>query len=762
MLNFINRIPKSTTKVFKLPMKKIHYLLLLICLSLSLPGIGFSQDKDIKIGIALSGGGAKGIAHVGVLKVLEEAGIYPDIITGTSMGSVVGGLYAIGYSVVELDSLVRTLEWSAYFTDTYDRSYRTIEEKEEEERYIFSFPFEDKKVKLPKGFVDGQKLSILLSNLTLSVHGIDSFDDYPIPFRCIGTDLVTGEAIVFDHGFLPDAIRGSISIPSVFEPQEVNGRLVVDGGLSRNLPVQDAFDMGADIVIAVDVGAVLYKREELSSILTVLDQTSSFQIDKSNQQQINLASVVIRPDITPFSALDFTPLDSIIHAGEVAARQILPEILKIVHPDKNTPIIKKGINHIMPEEILISDIEVVGLDSSTLVTFLNILQLKTQKKYEPHKIDDKIARVLATELFNKLNYQLIPEEDSFRLKISANKTDNTSIKLGLNYHSTFNAGFLFNVTVQNLILKGSKFSVDVRISENPALRANYLVYTKTRPNIGFRFSGIANFYPGFLYLNSSLIDEYNFIWANSRLDIFSGLGRNTSVGIGISAEYQRLDKRFFALETGNPSLEQIVGHFNFKYDCFNRKYFPTRGAQLRLAGNLVLDGKLLNSAYDMSNFSTFKNTYNVLSYRQLFSLRSRLVLEWYNWAGISKFNDTDYMQLFYLGRSLPYSERYIPFSGFNYMERPVGSFVFSGLKLQHEIYKNIFAVLSFNHGFFKAPDFTYIDDNGYNLSVAEEKYMSGVGLEIGALSNFGPVSITSEYNFETQKLNFLFQMGFSF
>lgn len=741
-------------------MTKIYSILIFASLFFCISANTFSQSK--KIGIALSGGGAKGLAHVGVLKVLEEAGIYPDYITGTSMGSVIGGLYAIGYTSQELDSLVRALEWSNYFTDTYDRSYRTIEEKDDMERYIFSFPFENGKIRLPRGFVDGQKLAILLSNLTLKAHGIDDFNDFQIPFRCIGTDLETGQAVVFDSGFLPDAIRGSIGIPSIFEPEEIDERLIVDGGISRNLPVQDAFDMGADIVIAVDVGAILFKKDELGSIFEVLDQTSSYQIARSNQQQLNLASVVIRPDISPFTAMDFSNPDSIILAGEKAAREMLPEIKKLVDENGIVQKKRKGIPLKTPKEVLIKAVEVVGLDSTSRNTLLNILQINKSKKYEIGKIEDQVSRIIATGLFDKLNYQLIPEDKQYRLKITARKTNNIALKIGLNYHSNFNAGILFNTTVQNALLSGSKFSLDLRVSENPALRANYLIYTKSRPNIGLRLSGLANLYPGFLYLENQLVDEYNFAAAMTRMDIFSGLGSNTSIGIGISAEYRRLDKRFLELEDDKPSIGQLTGHFSFDYDCLNRKYFPTSGAQLQLYGNLILDGRLKFSNDEDSDISTTHNTYNLFSYRQLFSFSPGLVMEWYNWAGYSSFNKTDFTQLFYLGRSLPYNERFIPFSGFTYMERPAGNFAFSGIKFQQEISKNIFTALSFNYGYFKTPAFTYIDDNGYNTAEEEQGRMTGLGFEVGMLSKLGPLSLTSEINLETYDFNFLFQMGFSF
>jgi len=198
-------------------MRKLLTYQVLICLFL-LPSILWGQQKRPKIGYAFGGGGAKGIAEIGVLRVLEEAGIRPDYITGTSIGSIVGGL-------------------------------------------------ENGKIKLPGGFVQGQKVGLLLSQLTLPAHGVDDFDDFDIPFRCVAADFETGEPVVLGSGSLAKAIRASMSIPSVFEPIEIDGRLLIDGGVVRNLPVQEVKEMGADIIIAIDVTSPLYKKDELTSFV---------------------------------------------------------------------------------------------------------------------------------------------------------------------------------------------------------------------------------------------------------------------------------------------------------------------------------------------------------------------------------------------------------------------------------------------------------------------------------------------------------------
>ncbi len=236
---------------------------------LSLLGAATAQTDSIpagprpKLGLALSGGGAKGLAHIGVLEVLEQNGIYADMISGTSMGSVVGGLYSIGYSPEQLVDVALSVDWSDYFNDAYPRAYQPIEERGRAARYQLSFNIQKGKLTLPQGLLQGRKIQALLASLTAPVHDIDKFDKFPKPFAAVATNIETGEAYVFHTGDLRRAIRASMAIPSVFSPVEVDGNLLVDGLVVRNLPVSDAFDLGADVVVGVDVGSPLAKKDEL-------------------------------------------------------------------------------------------------------------------------------------------------------------------------------------------------------------------------------------------------------------------------------------------------------------------------------------------------------------------------------------------------------------------------------------------------------------------------------------------------------------------
>ena len=227
-----------------------------------------SQDtiRHPKIGLVLSGGGAKGFAHVGALKVIEEAGIPIDYITGTSIGSIVGGLYAMGYDAATLEKIISGQNWESLLSNESNRKYVPAITKEEESRYLLSLPVKAKKIAIPEGFLNGQKAMELVTYLSYGYHDLIDFSRLPIPFKCIAADIATGEEVVLDKGYLPKAVRASMSVPAVFAACDIDNRMLVDGGIVNNFPVDRCREMGADIIIGIDIGDDLMRKDKIRSI----------------------------------------------------------------------------------------------------------------------------------------------------------------------------------------------------------------------------------------------------------------------------------------------------------------------------------------------------------------------------------------------------------------------------------------------------------------------------------------------------------------
>ena len=292
------------------------------------PSAGRPSAGRPKIGLALSGGGAKGIAQIGVLKVLEELRVPVDYVAGTSMGAVVGGLYATGMTPGEIEEAIKSIDWDDLLEDKPPRRDRSFRRKSDDLRYLadLELGFSRGKLLWPGGLKTGQKLMVALQSLTLKAAGVHDFDRLPIPFRCVAADISNGDMVVLGEGDLSYAIRASMAIPGVFSPVELDGRLLVDGGVVNNVPVDVVKAMGADVVIAIDISGQLATREELRSFVAILSQTMGLVTNRNEAARLAMADLVVRPAVVNFKTLQFAAADEILARGEAKAREHAAEL----------------------------------------------------------------------------------------------------------------------------------------------------------------------------------------------------------------------------------------------------------------------------------------------------------------------------------------------------------------------------------------------------------------------------------------------------
>ena len=283
------------------------------------------------VGLALSGGGARGFAHIGVLKAFEEAGFEPDLIVGSSMGSVIGGLYAAGYSTRELESIARSADWSELFLDRPQRRNLFLGQKETVSRHIFSMRFRGWVPEVPMALSKGQQLSELLFDYVYHApySAWPSFNDLKIPFRAVATDITYGEPVIFSSGDLAEAMRASISLPLVFSPYQMDGRQLVDGGVIENIPVEITRQQGADIIIAIDLSTGITPEEPVNLPWELTDRVTTIMQKQRVEASREMADVVITPDIGSHSSTDFANIDSLIQAGYVAGKEKIAEVLAV-------------------------------------------------------------------------------------------------------------------------------------------------------------------------------------------------------------------------------------------------------------------------------------------------------------------------------------------------------------------------------------------------------------------------------------------------
>ena len=302
--------------------QRVVLLISIFCFSLLLitellPAQETGERPDV--GLVLSGGGAHGIAHLGVIKVMEEAGLRPDYITGVSMGSIIGGMYAIGYSADSLHNILKKINWKLVLSNKIPENKVTFLEKKRYGNSIISLPLSFRKVMLPSGLINGQQFESALNFYAWPAADINDFSKLPIPFMCLGTDIITFKKADLKTGYLPDALRASSSVPSIFTPLKIDSLLLLDGGLIRNFAAKEVRDMGADIVIGSYVGFNGYNEEELQSVSGIMKQIAFFRSLNDFEEQKKLVDLLIKPETNEFSIIGFENVDSLFQRGYKAA-----------------------------------------------------------------------------------------------------------------------------------------------------------------------------------------------------------------------------------------------------------------------------------------------------------------------------------------------------------------------------------------------------------------------------------------------------------
>ena len=371
------------------------------------PGGGPNPPRP-RVGLALSGGGARGLAHIGVLRVLERAGLPVDFVAGTSMGSIIGGLYSAGYTPDQIEAVVGGVDWGEAFSSQPARNLLSYDAKNQGQRYLVELGLDSGgKLSLPAGLISGYKLTAMLTGLCLPVAGVTDFDRLPIPFRAVATDLVTGETVVLGRGSLAMAMRASMSIPGAFPPFELNDRVLVDGGVVQNLPVQTVKDQGAQVVIGVNVSTPLRDRAGVRDIVGVMDQTISIQMIASTHAQARQADLVISPDLTGITNSAFAYAKQIIAIGEEAARHDLPRLLALARQKgiTLTPYQRPGL--LPARQVLVQRVSLEG-PQEYKADLHRLAPFKPGQEVALTDLDDAVQRFYGLGTIENVSYEVRP------------------------------------------------------------------------------------------------------------------------------------------------------------------------------------------------------------------------------------------------------------------------------------------------------------------------------------------------------------------
>jgi len=709
---------------------------LILILVLSLPGFAQPDDRPV-IGVALSGGGAKGFAHIGVLNVLEEEGIPIEVVTGTSMGAVIGGLYATGYTPDQINTIAQQTDWQALFNDRDgNKPHRLSALAPNNDNYIFTFPIQDKRVQLPSGLIDGQNISMLLYRLTLPYHDVTDFRTLPVTFGCIATDLATGEAVLLDRGYLPDAIRASIAIPTIFKPMKLNGNSYIDGGIARSIPAEDARLLGADIVIASDVGEPVKPVDSLKTFLDIMSQSLGFYQQESDQQQIGLSDLYIQPDVEPFTIFSYSEIEELVRRGEEAARQKLPELRHIIDSlaasgRRLKPRVNREGRSGLPnnDTLFITDVKFQNVDSRSTRPIETALDINTPQSITFYELEDRIKRIYKTGLFSQVSYRLQQnevEKGGKKLILNFSYREQDRLGFSLRYDNKYEASLLLGAQFRNNFTTGDQLLAEIRVGKYIGLTTVY--------SIPLSFSPLVQYNTGVTLRRSPL-------------DIFMGRDRSASIEVDQLKIIPSFSLGFFnnwILETGlNAELytfNRDVGNIFIRdeiqfllsasagltFNTLNHDVFPRRGIQFR--ARMELTERALLSDFTFQQISG--------------NWKSALPL----WKGTTLI--TNFLAGYSSTAALPLHYRYYMGGLTTNTAFPHHQFIMKGHSTQELNGSNIQAVQSdlqvhLGRKFYLQGgwDAAHLSDT-WNWNIANNKFVSGFGLTLGTRTIVGPVSLS--------------------
>ena len=489
-------------------MKNFLFFIPVILLSIFCQKLSAQEEKP-KVALVLSGGGAKGIAHIPLLQTLDSLGIVPDIIIGTSMGGVVGGFYAIGYSGDSISKIALTANWSELLGGDTSLEDVSMEEKSEFKRHLVDFDIIKGKPKVNAGLLKDQKLREFISSYTYPVFSIRDFDKLPIPYRAMTTDIVNGEEVLLEEGSLSLAMRATMSIPAVFQPIPYKNTLLVDGGVMNNFPVDVAKEMGFDIVIGSDVGGGLVSKDELKSITAQLFQAAMLTSNLKNPS--NRANCDILIDHMPYltySTGDFTKAPEIYEEGKIGTKLQLDALAELANKLKNY----QQRAHKIPDvkdEIILDSIFYYGISEANLDLVKARTNLQTGKKYSSQEIITGIDKAMGTNLFNQITYDGGIIDGKKELELTGHERSMSIIKGSLHYDTYRGVGLMVNYTGRNLIGKSSRILLTLDIAEQPRFRLQYQKQFGPDKTWWWRSEVLGEFLEQRFYLAGDLADNMN-------------------------------------------------------------------------------------------------------------------------------------------------------------------------------------------------------------------------------------------------------------
>lgn len=726
-------------------MRKLFFIFLMTSI------VVFSQKKQPKVGLVLSGGGAKGFAHVGVLKEIEKAGVQIDYIGGTSMGAIVGGLYAAGYSASQIEKIVVNTDFFTLLQDKNPRKSKPFFEKEHGEKHSLVLPINKRRIGLPQGVSRGQNVLSFLTQLLAPVDSISDFSKLPIPFFCIATDVETGNQVKLTSGSLPMALRASGSFPTLLDPIEVDDKLLIDGGIANNFPIDEMKKTGVDIIIGVDVQSKLFDKKNIKSALDVLSQISSYQMYNRNPAQIEQTDVYIHPDIYDYTVVSFDKSIEILSKGAQISKKFSKTFDSIA---KLQPIKRKPINFVNRDsKFVVSSIKITGNKNYTRAYVLGKLKLQEGDKTNYKELANKISFLSATDNFKIINFNVKNTSDGKIVFLNIKENNlSASLRLGVHYDFVYKSGVLINLNKKNILSKNDAISLGLVVGDRPRFDLHYFV------DNGFYYSyGFSSRYNSFQTNIKSSVSGINLINLKyrdftNRVYVQTTFNRKFAIGLGV--EHQKLLSQTETISTGknDPFIFDDSDYLNLysflKLDTYDDKFYPKNG--------VLLDARfkwyMTSSDYN-KDFIQFSQVRGKIGFAKTFKKNLTFLFE--SEAGFT-FGQVHSTAFDFLlgGYNQNFINNFIPFYGYDINALSEQSFLKSTFNLRVGISEKQFVHFLANYA--------RVDNSVLKGGDLFNDTKSGYAIGYSINTFIGPIDLKYSWSPDTKKQYWYFNLGFWF
>ena len=713
-----------------------------------------------KVGVVLSGGGAKGFAHIGALRVIEEAGIPIDYIAGTSMGSIIGGLYAVGYDPDMMQKLCTEQNWDLIIKDQIPRKFIPLEKRINERHYLVTVPYKDGKFKLKRSMIDGMYVNMLLTRLVMPAYEERDFSKLPVPFLCIATDMITADPVEFTSGSLAQSIRSSMSIPFLFEPIDYDGHLLCDGGLTNNFPVRNVRDKGVDIIIGVDLEIIQSDPDVLDNSLKVLERLISVVSQDESNKARKECNILIRPDIGKANMMSFNDFSPIIKCGEDGAREKFPELKHLADSLQEIYHFEVERHHTQPvDRVTIASVDVEGLDD------YNTKLLKSEFGDEfPHEflideIETIIVKIYSQGYYSNVWYELVDSPDGNILKLHCKQRTSLTFSVGAHYDNNYGIGVLLNFNART---KRYDFNVDLNLSDNPYAKANITHRYSKMVRGCFEISAI-NLKADLFTYHGTILGAMKVQQNTGNLFLQIVPSVTQTFKLGFRMDYTMVkDKSYSDIITPDFYKHELYPKFYAQYFFNNEDQtdFPRKGWNINAIGKCIMYDGVFSSSKEQPAFCVQADIRKSFPIGQRHAFRLGAV-------GAARLGDVELSgeNMFFVGgqSKMYYVDNILSFTGLPFVTVYTEYAAYARAAWQWNFYKNFYGVVNCDAGYFKNVfDILYTDWNAMDPEEAIEQYVNtlldltsnsldtwfvpdnfimGAGVTLGVKTMLGPIEL---------------------